>query len=237
MFLYNYFLEIKNRFVLVIVCYIILFIVCYFYKETLLFLLVKSNQLSLFYFISTDLTDVLNVYLDLSNFVSIQLTILSFLYHALTFFLPGLFFYEYQKIKFILFNSLCFVLISVFLYNVCILPCIWLFFLSFNGESSYGINIFFESRITEYVELYKSFYFVTVLISQMFVIFIFSTKCVTNKVRFVAFVRKIFYFVFLMVATITTPPDVFSQLILVLVFVFIFEVLVLIVIFKDVNFF
>lgn len=240
MFLYNYFLEIKNRLILIFICYAATFVVCYFYKETLLFFLVKlgikGNKLNLFYFISTDLTDVLSVYLDLSNFVGIQLTSLIFFYHALMFFSSGLFDYEYRKIKFILLNSFCFVLGSVVIYNICILPCIWLFFLSFNDESLFSVNIFFESKITEYVKLYKSFYVIIVLISQIFVVFFFSVEWVKNKIKFVAFTRKIFYFIFLIIATLTTPPDVFSQLIVILAFVFIFEVLVLIIMLKDLVF-
>lgn len=240
MFLYDYFLEIKNRLILISICYVVTFAVCYFYKETLLFFLVKlgikDNKLNLFYFISTNLTDVLSVYLDLSNFIAIQSFALVFFYHTLMFFSAGLFDYEYQKIKFILLNSFCFVLGSVVIYNICILPWIWLFFLSFNDESLFSVNIFFESKITEYIKLYKSFYVIIVLISQIFVVFFFSMEWVKNKIKFVAFTRKIFYFIFLVIATATTPPDVFSQLIAILSFVSIFEVLVISILLKDLVF-
>ena len=237
MFLYNYFSEIKNRLILIIICWITVFIICYFYKETLLFLLVKlgikENKLSDFYFISTDLTDVLSVYINLSYFISIQVAIMAIFYHGLTFLSPGLFLKEYQYIKILILNSFSFILVSIFIFNAFVLPHIWSFFLSFNKDSLYAVTIFFESKITEYIRLYKNFYYIVILISQLFVLFFFSIEYVKNKIKFVLKTRKLLYFIFLLIATIITPPDIFSQLVVILVLVFIFEFLVLVIIIKN----
>ena len=77
--LYRYFFEIKSRILLIIISWIITILICYCYKEILLFLLVKLNvklySLNSFYFISTNLIDVFSVYLQLSYFISTQFSI------------------------------------------------------------------------------------------------------------------------------------------------------------------
>ena len=239
MFLYKYILEIKNRAILIIVCWVISFAVCYFYKEALIFMLVKlsvqKKKLSLFYFISTDLTDVLSAYIELSYFISIQITVLIICYHILMFFSPGLFVYEYKRLKNMLLVSLSFVVISIFVFNVYVLPYVWSFFLSFSYKSFFSISVFFESKVTEFVYLYKNFNYITILLGQFFSLFYFSSQYIENKRNFILQTRKTFYFIFLILATTITPPDIVSQLFLISVFVIIFEFLSLIIVLKTFN--
>ena len=231
MFLYTYLVEIKNRFFLVFTCWASVFVVCYFHKETILYILVKliiqKKQLSAFYFISTELTDVFRMYMDISNFVSVQLIIIFILYQALMFLSPGLFLYEYKKIKFMLFNSFIFALLNIFIFNLYVLPYFWNFFLSYTCESCYKVNLYFESKLTEYISFYKRFYYSVIFFSQGFVLFSFFVKNSENRIVFVTQTRKLFYLSFILVATTLTPPDVFSQLVVLGFFVLIFEILIL----------
>lgn len=236
MLLYNYFSEIKNRIILICICWSTIFIVCCFYKEVLLFLLVKlsikKNKLIFFYFITTNLTDVFIVYLDISYFISNQLIIVHIFYHILMFVSSGLFIYEYKKIRFFSVVCLVFALFSIYLLNNYILSYIWYFFLSFNTEFTYNVDIFFESKITEYVYFYKRLYYLFILISQFFGLIFITIECVANKLKFILKTRKLFYLFFLITATILTPSDILSQLFLMFSFVWFFEILILLSILK-----
>ena len=119
---YKYFLEIKNRVVLIFNSWILTMVTCYFYKNILLFLLIKLNsnlyKLKSFYFITTNFTDIFSVCLQIGSFISIQCLILLSVYHFITFITPGLFNFEYNLLKLIF--VLC-----------CLLFCIIFFFFSF----------------------------------------------------------------------------------------------------------
>jgi Sec-independent protein secretion pathway component TatC len=103
---YKYFLEIKNRVVLIFNSWILTMVTCYFYKNILLFLLIKLNsnlyKLKSFYFITTNFTDIFSVCLQIGSFISIQCLILLSVYHFITFITPGLFKFEYKLLKLII---------------------------------------------------------------------------------------------------------------------------------------
>lgn len=236
MLLYNYFLEIKNRIFLIFICWIAVFIICYFYRDILLFLLVKlsvkGNKVILFYFIATNITDVFNVYLNIAYFISYQVTVLILFYQCLSFVAAGLFVYEYEKIKFCIAVSLTFAICSIYILNVYVLPYIWDFFLSFNTDSSYSVDIFFEAKITEYFNFYKKMYFIAIIFSQVFGVIFFVIEFITDKLRFVLKTRKLFYVFFLIIATLLTPSDVFSQLTFVFWLFCFFEIILVFIFLK-----
>ena len=103
MLVFNYFIEIKNRVLLTVICWCSVFCVSYFYRDVLIFLLVKFSTKTLdlnnFYFIATNLTDVINAYLEISYFLGIQLSIFIFFFNFLVFLAPGLFVHEYKVLK------------------------------------------------------------------------------------------------------------------------------------------
>ena len=240
MLLYNYFLEIKNRIFLISFCWCSVFLVSYFYKETLLFLFVKLNikaeKITSFYFITTNLTDVLNTYLNISYFVSTQITFVIILYQCMLFISAGLFVTEYKKIKFILFILIIFAMFSFYILNVYVIIHIWDFFLSFTNESVINsINIFFEAKITEYIQFYKLIYYLFIFFSQVFGIVFLILYYSDDKVNLILKTRKIIYLLFLSLSTIMTPSDVFSQIVIMFGLVFLFEVLIIFVLFSFKN--
>ena len=239
--LYRYFFEIKSRILLIIISWVITILICYFYKETLLFLLVKLNiklyYLESFYFISTNLTDVFYVYLQLSYFVSTQLSIFVFIYHFLLFISPGLFEHEYKLLKLIVLISFFFLSLSILILNIFILPYVWTFFSGFQtNKYNESINIFFEAQFTEYLNFYILTYYINVSIGQVFVFFLLLLNFIENKIRFINNTRKIFYSIFLIFATIITPPDIISQIIISLCFSLIYEIIVIIILLKTIIF-
>jgi len=239
--LYRYFFEIKSRILLIIISWVITILICYSYKETLLFLLVKLNiklyYLESFYFISTNLTDVFSVYLQLSYFVSTQLSIFIFIYHFLSFISPGLFEHEYKMLKLIVLMSLFFLSLSILILNIFVLPYVWTFFSGFQtNQYNESINIFFEAQITEYLNFYILTYYINVSIGQVFVVFLLLLNFIENKIKFINNTRKIFYSIFLIFATIITPPDIISQIIISLCFSLIYEIIVIIILLKTIIF-
>ena len=90
--IYNYIVEIKNRIFLILLAWIFLILVSYCYKETILFIVVKPNLSSsqVFYFITINITDTIYVYLQLTYFVSFQLTCFFTMYHLFKFLTPAL---------------------------------------------------------------------------------------------------------------------------------------------------
>ena len=237
MLLFNYLKEIKNRVFFIFLSWLSVFIVSYLYKETLVFLLVKlsvtESELIFFYFIATNLTDIFKVYVDIAYFVSFQVFIIIVCYNLFMFFTPALFVYEYKKIKFVLVTFFVLTIIGIYLLNTIILPYSFSFFLAFNKSSSYNVDVFFEFKITEYVQFYKSIYYIIIFLSQFFSFIFLLFDSMKNKIKFILSTRKVFYIIFLLLSTLLTPPDILGQLLSAFLLVVCFEFLIIIIIFKN----
>lgn len=228
----DYFLEIKNRLLLVSFFWVTSFITCYHYKEVILFLLIYNNSklysLNYVYFIFTNITDLFSTYFSISYFVSNQIFILILSYQIVVFLSPGLFKFEYDLIKFVTFVCLSFYLTSVCLLNNVVLPYLWEFFTSFHSGPSKEV-IFFESKITEYLYFYMDIYLITIFIGQVFAfIFLFLRLSETKQYYKM---RKFFYGGFICFATLATPPDIVSQICLSILFVILYELFIVFIIF------
>ena len=228
---YQYFLEIKNRLILLFSSWILTSIVCYIYKNSLLFLLIKSNfklyNMKLFYFITTNLIDVFSVCLQLVSFVSFQFLIILFFYHVISFLTPGLFKFEYNILKFVVKMCWGFFLMSLILMHMYVLPFLWTFFLKL--QYNCGLIIFFESKLIEYFYFYKEVYLLLVSIGQIFSGILLNLVLTKKKINFMCKYRKLIYFSFILVSTLITPPDVVSQIFVSMCFVMFYEAVVILV--------
>ena len=240
MLFFNYFTEIRNRVLFIAICWISVFIVSYYYKEILLFLLVKLSvkeaELAYFYFIATSLTDIFNTYLEMSYFISFQVSLIIIIYNLLSFLSPGLFMYEYKKIIYFIKTFFVFTLLGLYVLNFQVIEYLFKFFLSFNESSSTNLEVFFEFKITEYLQFYKSIYYTAILLSQFFVLIFLFIDHTPNKTKFVLTTRKFFYLTFLLVSTMATPPDVLSQLMTTFSLIAYFEFLVVYVIIRNLRY-
>jgi len=102
LFVFQYVLEIKNRFILIFINGFSVILVTYLHKETILFIVIEPNllinitkSLESFYFIFTDVTEVLLVYLRLVIFLSIQVLYIYSLYNLFIYLSPALSYSEY----------------------------------------------------------------------------------------------------------------------------------------------
>lgn len=235
--LYDYILELRNRTLLIAIMWISLIVTCFSYKETLLFLTIKPNiylyTQNFVYFIATNLTDILSSYLHLSYFLANQIVTLYTLYNIFTFLMPALYQFEYRYLRIILFFILFFWFLSFFVLNSYILPYCWNFFLSFQSTVvNQAIKVHFEAKITEYVYFYIFLHSIYIGISQVFLILFLLLDNRIDKINFVKNTRKFLYFMFFLVATLITPPDIFSQIIVGCSFILIYEIIILIIFFK-----
>jgi Sec-independent protein secretion pathway component TatC len=232
-FYYKYYLEIKNRILLLAITWTSLLIVCYYFKEPLLFIFINSNKYyteleTTPYFIFTDVGEVFYVYLYLVFFITNQLTVLMLFYHSLMFIALGLYQSEYLQLqlafKIFVFTWFC----STILLKEFVIPFSWSFFLSFQktNDTLQPISFFFEARISEYLIYFKNLYYVCLINCQVFAILTFVLKNISDAVGTIKTFRKLFYFMFIIFSTLTTPPDVFSQIFISCSLIVIYELLI-----------
>ena len=235
--LFKYAIEIRNRLLLVLLSWSLCAIVSYYYKETLLFLslktLIDNGIKHEVYFIATNVTEILLTYVKLSYLTANLASFVIAMYHLLIFLSPGLYLYEQTKLKNIVIKSVVSSSLALILVNKHIIAFCWKFFLSFQNPSDHkSVSLYFEGKICEYIEFYILVCFICVIISQLTVCWLFYLDSVKNKIEFVRSYRKLFYVGFLISATMVTPPDVLSQLLVVSILLVIYELTVTVTLFK-----
>ena len=217
-FYYKYYLEIRNRTVLTITNWIFVTTTCYYYKEILLFLLVNLNGNFLstnstqYYFIFTNISELFSVYLDLIFFISNQTTIFFLIYHSVLFISSGLYKSEYKKLIYIFKIFLFSWFAAVFIFNSIILPTSIKFFLGFQQTKS--ASFFFEAKILEYFDYFINLYYICFSSFQSLALTILILINFNNSIIQIKRFRKLFYLLFLVFATLITPPDTISQILM-----------------------
>ena len=229
----NYYVEIKNRFLLSGLAWVSVILVSYIFKEVLLFSITKQNNNFLFYneeifyFIFTEVTEIFYAYIIIIFFFGTQTFFLYFFYHILIFVSLGLYKYEYKYLIFIFKTSVFIFFFSVIIFNKVLFPFSWSFFLSFqNFDMLKSLTLHFEAKLSEYLSFYITFYYICVLYFQIFVLLILVFDYLKNELKIIKRFRKFLYYFFVIFSTVVTPPDVSSQLILSISIIFSYEILV-----------
>jgi sec-independent protein translocase protein TatC len=193
------------------------FIISVFYKESLLYFLVKINlfQNKTFfpYFIYTHLTEVFNTYILLAFISAIYLSFPIILIHLLHFISPGLYSFEFILFKKFIFISLFVWILNNFFTYYFLVPLTWNYFCYFDSNSLQGpLSLYFEAKLNEYVDFLIYLYALTNLLSQIFFfIYLFALNYNSFDLIFVNKSRKYLYLLIFIFASILTPPDVISQ--------------------------
>jgi sec-independent protein translocase protein TatC len=241
MILLNYILEIKNRIILLLFTWSTVFLICYRYKEIMLYIIIKpsfSNNIlsnvNNIYFITTNITEIFNTYINIANIFSNKICLLFFLMHFIIFIKKGLYQNEINIIKkiFITYTILSFFSI-ILLYHV-IVPLSWNFFFNFQ-EIVFNdqLNVYFESKLSEYLTFYKNLLKISNLLCQIFTcIFIFISH-IKNYLKIVKKYKKFLFFFLFLIATLITPPDMFSQILLGGILLIIYEIFFLILLYLN----
>jgi len=130
--IYKYLLEIKYRIFFTLLAWSFMVINCYYFKETLLYTFIKlslnPNYTNLLYFLTTDVTEVFFVYINLSYFVANQTIILFLAYQLFVFLSTGLYRFEYAYFKTVLVVITLYWIGFIFVLNTFIFPASWFFF-------------------------------------------------------------------------------------------------------------
>ena len=240
--LINYTKEIINRILLSIIMWISVFLVSYFYKETLLYIIIKPSfffyNTNSLYFISTELTEILTTYVKLSIFLSNQIGMVYVFYQIIIFISPGLYDFEYKNLLIIIkFYILLWVLTTIMLYYK-LLPWSWEFFLSFQQTtlSTKNLQVYFEAKLSNYLTFFIDIYTICLINCQFVCILFTYLYFIKRKLKFLKDYRKIVYFLSFIIAAVITPPDIISQLIMGILTIVIFEfIVILILIFNKVT--
>lgn len=232
-----YYLEIKNRLLLLGLAWVSAILVSYVFKEVLLFIITKQNFNSgtdeTLYFIFTDVTEVFYVYIKLILFIGTQILFFYSFYHILTFVALGLYESEYSYLVLVLKTSVIMFIFSVVVFNKILFPFSWEFFLSFqNFAVLKSLTLHFEAKLIEYLTFYTTFYYICILYFQIFVVLILVFEYFKNELKLIKRFRKFLYYFFVIFSTLVTPPDVSSQLVLSLSIVVGYEILVFCSVFK-----
>ena len=227
---YQYYLEIKNRILLLLFTWASLLMVCYYFKEPLLFTFINSNKYynNTPYFIFTNVDEVFYVYFHLVFFITNQITFIVTLYHILLFLTLGLYHSEYTQLKTMLKIFIITWLCSIVLLKKFVVPFSWSFFLSFQETNNHlqPASFFFEARILEYFDYFTNFYYICVANCQLLALSILFLNNISERIGTIKTFRKLFYLIFILFSTITTPPDVLSQIVVSFSLIIIYELLI-----------
>lgn len=227
----KYLIEIKNRLFLSVASFFFTFLICYLYKEILLFIVLESCvKKTLISFLYTELTEIFKCYFNISFFFTSHLSAYILFYHLLMFVSSALYKHEYYFLLLIYLQFILNFFLSNIILNYIILPASWLFFLNFQYNSFY--NWSFEAKVGEYLDFYKSIYYLIFFNNQIFIIvfyiFTYNKKFTIISIKF----RKIFYFIFFINSTVLTPPDMLFQVVFGLLQIFIYEIFIFLYFFK-----
>lgn len=239
MILLNYIIEIKNRIILLIFTWSTVFFICYNYKEIMLYILIKpiikhntSYNINKIYFITTHISEIFNTYIDLANIFSNKFCILFFIIHFIIFIKTGLYSYEIKLIKkiSIIYTVLSF--FSIILLYYIIIPLSWNFFFNFQ-EIIFDnqLNIYFESKLSEYLIFYINLDKISNLLCQIFAFIFIYISQTKNYLKLIKKYKKFIYFFLFILTSLIAPPDVLSQIIFGSISIIIYEVLVLVILY------
>ena len=230
----KYIQELKNRVCLIGLCWLKTFILVYCNKEVLFFLIAKPilyNSENVFnnYFIFTKVTELFNTYIEFAFFISNQIGLFYCLYSILCYIAPALYYKEYKIFKIFVQLMVVFWFFAIIFLQNYFISIVWHFFLSFQTQ----IEIQFESRFSDYLEFYLKVYFMcyfqlfSITYLLIFLIYYKQTKKSISKMK------KTFYFIFLIIATLMSTPELVNQFILFLVLVLFFEFITIIRLFLN----
>ena len=211
----KYLFEIKNRVSLLVLLWLFVGLVCYYYKEVLLFSLIKSFiclNSDLLYFIFTNVTEIFSVYFTIISFISVQVACWYFIYHIFVFLSPALFSNEHQYLDFFFKLFTFFFLFSFVLSNYFLVPLTWQFFLSFK-PISFAKSVYFEAKLSEYLNFYLNVYSFCFVYCQIFLVLFFFLSDIYSKKSFIKIkkFRKLYYYFFVIFSTLVSPPEVITQ--------------------------
>ena len=163
-------------------------------------------------------------YLQLVYFITNQITFIFIYYQIFTFVSSGLYKFEYNYLKRMSLMILVCWVVFVLILNHIIFPASWNFFLQFqNFVLVQTLTFYFEAKLNEYWLFYTTVYYMCFFAYQLMIFFFIFLNLFKTNFLIVKKLRKVLYFIFFLVATTVTPPDVAHQLILSICIIVLYE--------------
>lgn len=195
-----------------------LFILSYRYKQTLIYLILPKGAI---HFICTDITEIFIIYVQVSLIISLVISIKIALIQFYLFLRPGLYRFEAEQgltflvIYITLYLSLYFVIYPLMI-NIS-----WNFF-SFFADNFQSIQLTLEPKLGDYIKHIKK---IGITVNFLFPTLILSIIIINHiKTKHMIKHRKFVYVIALFLATLATPPDCVSQMLLGLFIIKLYEV-------------
>lgn len=245
MLFFYYLNELKFRVSYIFFSILFNFCVYFTFSKEILFLIIKpllaiNNNQNLNYFIFTNMSDVLFIYIKVSLIIALISSIPVIFFQFWFFLIGGLYNYEKNFLFFIFVIFLVLSFILFILFHNYIISFIWFFFINFelnNSNSLFGV--YYEANIMDYVGFIFYIYFVlfSLLIFPLIMIFFIHFEILT--LNFFIIYRKYFYTLFLILSGIFSPPDILSQIFIAIIFYIIYELILILnlVVTKYYNFY
>lgn len=221
-----YLQEIQYRLFIVFCCCLLNFIIIYINKEQVIYLLGQHQENIFPYFIATNLTEIFFSYIKLSIFLAFYLAYPIIILQLWFFLKPGLYQYENKILRnLIILTIILYITTNIVSYNI-FLPYCWKFFsgFEFNAEN-FLVGIHLETRLNDYLEFFMKVFLSLNFLFHIFISFILLLKKL--KLDYLVYYRKVVYLLCFIIATIGTPPDIFSQIIIGTLLILIYEAFLL----------
>ena len=236
----KYLLEIKNRLILIFMVWFSTILISYFYKETILFSIIQQNiyrtanhQIEIFYFIFTDVREILLVYLKLITFLNLQILCIYFIYHFFLFVIPALFKLEYLYLKWVIKTISLVYFISTIIVIFLLLPLTWKFFLSFQDlTTNFSFYIYFEAKLINFLNFYTHYYYFYILYCQLFTFIFLFLNYIKINTNVIKKYRKLLYYFFLILLIFISPTEIFTQIFIFFLIIVFCESLILLILIK-----
>lgn len=209
------FKELQVRILWLFLCFALTCACCYTFSEEMVFLMAKPflsiDKLNS-YFISTQLTEILNTYITSSLTLCMFFCTPNVLYQLWCFFIPSCNQSQRARLWFVGASSLlafyCMILITLFW----ILPIIWSFLCQFHTASPNLLRVQLQPKIYDFTMLTFRLLFLFGICSQIPMIFFYlleynwisSKNCIQH--------RSTLWFCSVLLAAIIAPPDIWCQL-------------------------
>jgi sec-independent protein translocase protein TatC len=212
----RYIIEIKYRVVCVLIASFASILTSIKYRYYIIYLLLdtypKLKESSTKYFILTSVTELFDVFLNTWLFITSYVLYYFMYYHIVSFMSLGLYRKEYENLKKLFVFSLFLWLVSTNLFLRILLPLTYEFFFEFRKESDCkNFKLYLEPKLDTYIDFTLNIYLQSYVTFQLFSVFVFLFEYAKTK-EFVAKFKKIIYIKTLIIATIITPPDIWSQI-------------------------
>jgi sec-independent protein translocase protein TatC len=207
----SYITEIKNRVLITTWTLLTNMAVLVKYNEELYFLLARHQENTIPYFITTNLPEIFVSLIKISLFLSLYFSFITIIIQIWLFILPGLYQNEYKTMKTLIIQSvILYTLGTLTVYKVFV-PYCWDFFTGFELKTEETIlKIHLETRLNEYLNFFIKISVSLTVLFQGIILIILLIKNI--RATLLTKYRKLFYVFLFTIATMFTPPDVFSQI-------------------------